>query len=240
MCGKPLPSLSSQFQLLKAAKGLKRPEINEQELNSLNSQFCRKSYKQIMEMQGGPVIWSFLKPVFAGKILFTPDTPVTRQIMTKMNGTVNFIAKFKKSLEAFASTIVSLQKFYNNSDTNTRMQTMQLVVDVIEQHFSGVFEDLEAKKLMQQVDNSGGLLGLIQFISDVTQCFELNRFVGFQDEAQLEDAAKLLTKSHELIAGIVFLHVDETTSNLPRQVEYKIRVDIDFVPTTKLLKERMW
>lgn len=240
MCGKPLPSLSSEFQLLKAAKGLKKPKINEQELNSLSSHFCRKSYKQIMQMEGGPVIWSFLKPVFAGKILYTPDNHITREIISKMNGTVTFISKFKKGLEAWASTILSMQKFYNSSDRNARLQTIQLLVDVVEQHFSGVFEGLEANKLMVQLDNSGGLLGLIQFISDVTQCFELNRFVGLKDESDLETAAKEYTKSHELIAGLVFMNVDDENQDLPPKIEYKIRVDIDFVPTTKMLKERMW
>lgn len=239
LCGKPLASLSSEFQLLKAAKGLKKPKINQAELESIPSKFCRKGYKQIMQMEGGPVIWAFLKPIFSGKILYAPSNEVTKEIVGKMNKTVQFLTGFKKTLESWTKTMSSLESFYNNSDANIRMQTVQVAVDFIHQNFPGVADDMDAAKLMNKLDKSGGLLGLVQFISDVTQCFELERFVGFDDEGKLEEAAKSLTKSHELIAGLVFLNMTGL-KEIPRNIHYKIRVDIDFVPTTKMLKERMW
>ena len=239
LCGKPLASLSSEFQLLKAAKGLKKPQINQAELDSISSKFCRKGYRQIMQMEGGPVIWAFLKPIFSGKILYAPNNEVTKQIIGKMNKTVEFLTGFTKTLESWTKTMSSLESFYNNSDTNIRLQTVQVVVDFIHANFPGLADDMDGSKLMKKLDNSGGLLGLVQFVSDVTSCFELERFVGFDDEAGLEEAAKSLTKSHELIAGLVFLNV-EGRSEIPRNIHYKIRADIDFVPTTKMLKERMW
>lgn len=244
LCGKPLASLSSEFQLLKAAKGLKKPEMNQAELDSIPSKFCRKGYRQIMQMEGGPVIWAFLKPIFSGKILYAPNNQVTKKIIGKMNKTVEFLTGFTKTLESWTKTMSSLESFYNNSDTNIRLQTVQVVVDFIHSNFPGLADDMDGSKLMKKLDNSGGLLGLVQFVSDVTSCFELERFVGFDDEAGLEEAAKSLTKSHELIAGLVFLNVEgknvEGKSEIPRNIHYKIRADIDFVPTTKMLKERMW
>lgn len=239
LCGKPLASLSSEFQLLKAAKGLKKPKINQAELDSISSKFCRKGYKQIMQMEGGPVIWAFLKPIFSGKILYAPNNSITKQIIGKMNKMVHFLTEFKKTLESWTKTMSSLEAFYNSSDANIRIQTVQVVVDFIHQNLPGVADDMDAKKLMKKLDSSGGLLGLVQFVSDVTQCFELERFVGFHDESGLEEAAKSLTKSHELIAGLVFLNVSGK-EEIPRNIHYKIRADIDFVPTTKMLKERMW
>lgn len=34
--------------------------------------FCRYGYKEIMKMRGGAILWGFLKPLFRGKILYTP------------------------------------------------------------------------------------------------------------------------------------------------------------------------
>ena len=239
MCGKSLPSLKNELQLLKAAKGLKKPEASDSELVSISSHFCREGYKQVMQMEGGPIIWSFLKPLFSGKILYTPSNRHTRQIISKMNRTVEIMSHFKHTLDAWTQTITSLQNFYKTSEVNARHQAVQLFIEFLDQHFEGLFKGLDAKKLMSKMDNSGGLLSLLKFLSDVLQCFQLQRFVAFETEYDLEAAAKVYAKSHELIAGVVFLNTDENQT-MPSKIEYKIRINIDEVPTTKLLKERMW
>lgn len=240
MCGKSLPSLKNELQLLKAAKGLKKPQVSESELLSIPSQFCRDAYKQIMQMEGGPIIWSFLKPLFSGKILYAPDNRQTREIISKMNRTVEILSHFKQTLDAWTQTTTSLQNFYKASEVNARLQAIQALIDFLDLHFDGIFKHLNAGKLMKKLDQSGGLLSLLKFISDVTQCFQLERFVPFRHEYDLEMAAKLYAKSHELIVGIVFLNVNGESERIPKRIEYKIRADIDDVPTTKLLKERMW
>ena len=240
MCGKSLPSLKNELQLLKAAKGLKKPQVNEAELLSISSQFCKDGYRQIMQMEGGPIIWSFLKPVFSGKILYSPDNRHTRNIIHNMNKTVAIMSHFKQTLDAWTQAMSSLQNFYKNSDENGRRQTVQLFIEFLDLHFEGLFKDIDAKKVMERLDRSGGLLSLMKFVSDVTSCFQLERFVGYDDEVELEDAAKMYAKSHELIAGIVFLNLDDEDSDIPKDIHYKLRADIDAVPTTKMLKERMW
>lgn len=247
MCGKPLPALSSEFELFKAAKGIKlNNRVREEELEELPSQFCREGYRQIMRMAGGPVVWSFLKPILAGKVLFAPDNRLTRQIISKMNGTYTFMENFKQSLESWTRTIRSLEAFYkNDADTTSRVQKVQhLVVEFLgKKHVEGLFDDMDASRILERLANSGGVLGLVQMVGSVAQCFQLERFVGYKDEADLEAAARRYTKSHELIAGVVFLNVNDSLgpfSTLPKHVEYKIRADIDYVPTTKLVKERMW
>lgn len=239
MCGKPLPMLSSEFDLFKAAKGLKKSKINEAELEALPSQFCQSGYKQIMRMSGGPVVWSFLKPILAGKILYTPKNALTDGIMRRMNGTFTFMHNFKNTLEAWTKTISSLEAFYKNPDMNSRVQSVQpLVAEFLGKHVEGLFDDMDASRVLSRLASSGGILGLIQLVGSVAQCFQLERFIGFDTELELEEAARTYTKAHELIAGVVFMNVDGEV--MPKNVEYKIRADIDFVPTTKMLKERMW
>uniref|UniRef100_A0A8C0XJ86 ATP-binding cassette sub-family A member 12 n=1 Tax=Castor canadensis TaxID=51338 RepID=A0A8C0XJ86_CASCN len=46
--------------------------------------FCFSLYKDIINMDAGPVIWAFLKPMLLGKILYAPYNPVTEAIMEKV------------------------------------------------------------------------------------------------------------------------------------------------------------
>lgn len=67
----------------------------------------------------------------------------------------------------------------------------------------------------------------------------LNRFVGVDTEEELEDKAKELMETNEFIAGIVFLNIDNRrrrSIDIPKDISYKIRMDIDSVPSTSYMK----
>ena len=52
---------------------------------SFNSDdFCTNMYTQIKNDTYGSIIWAYLKPIMRGKILFTPNTELTRQIIKKV------------------------------------------------------------------------------------------------------------------------------------------------------------
>lgn len=50
----------------------------------LAAPFCLSFYLDLVKTPTGALIWSFLKPMVLGKILFTPDTIETRAIMGKV------------------------------------------------------------------------------------------------------------------------------------------------------------
>ncbi|XP_074594749.1 phospholipid-transporting ATPase ABCA1-like [Brevipalpus obovatus] len=239
MCGHPLSMLRNEFKHFRPnPRGFK---LNEQEMKSLPSDFCRDGYRNIMKLSGGPVLWSWLKPILAGKILYTPDNHLTKAIMERMNNSFNFMSVLIRNLEAWSQTFSSLKTFYADPHATERLQGVQhIVIQLLGKDVLGLFEDLESSRLVERFVNSGGILGLVQLAGNIAQCFELKRFISFSDEVSMEVAARQFTKSHELIAGIVFLNINETSQSLPKNVEYKIRADIDFVPTTKALKDRIW
>lgn len=41
-------------------------------------------YLDMVNTTGGAVAWAFLKPMLLGQVLYSPDTPVTREIMIKV------------------------------------------------------------------------------------------------------------------------------------------------------------
>lgn len=63
------------------------------------------------------------------------------------------------------------------------------------------------------------------------ECVNLNRFRPVSDEHQLSLEAVKLMRVNEFSAGLVFLN-NETSLEVPLNVEYKIRMDIENVPTT--------
>lgn len=238
MCGQPLPSLDKEMQLMKVA--VKKPKINKEDLAALPSQFCKSSYLQIMRMQGGPVIWGFLKPLLAGKVLYSPKNELTDEIMTRMNGTFTFLTNFADMVHAWAQTISSVESVYKNRNARKRINSVQhLVVQFLGKNVEGLFGDVDTSNLIERMARAGGLLGLVKLIGNIAQCVDLNRFVGFSSESELERAAKNFTKANQFIAAIVFTNL-KNHNNLPQTIEYKIRMDIDYVPTTKELKARIW
>lgn len=63
-------------------------------------------------------------------------------------------------------------------------------------------KELNVGELRREFGDLGGLLDLVQLVGSISQCFDLDRFVGFDDEAALEKAAKSLSAQRQFIAGM--------------------------------------
>lgn len=99
---------------------------------------------------------------------------------------------------------------------------------------------------MWRLKKSKKLISMIGTLNDMMGCVLVNRTIGFSSEEELEAAASRLTETNEFLAGVIFL---ETTSHrakksldyeLPDNITYKIRMDVDYVPSTKRLKNQFW
>lgn len=44
-----------------------------------------KLYQEILQSPNGALVWSFLKPVLHGKILYTPNTPEIQKVIQKVS-----------------------------------------------------------------------------------------------------------------------------------------------------------
>lgn len=243
MCGRALPALNREMKLLKVK--VQQPKISQAELSSFSSDFCRNGYRQIMAMQGGAVIWNGLKPLLLGKILYTPKAPATDAIMSHMNTTLRFMPRIVEMLHAWSQTLSSLETFYYHSNVNHRMSTVKHLIEsvFVNGEADGLFDDIDTFNVIEKMTRSGNVLAILKLIGQVAQCASFDRFVGLDSELELEEYARNLTRSHEFIAGLVFVGAKEQFSRvdtLPENVEYKIRIDIDFVPSSKALKARIW
>lgn len=243
MCGQTMPALNREIELLKVK--VTQPKMNAAELDSFSSDFCRDGYRKIMEMQGGSVIWNFIKPILQGKILYTPKAPVTDAIMSNMNTTLRFMPRIVEMLHAWSQTFTSLETFYYDSNVNNRMVHVKHLVEsiFINGEADGLFDDIDTFNIIERMTRSGRILSVIKLIGQVAQCASFDKFVGVNDENELEEMARSLTQSHEFIGGIVFIgneHDYSSMESMRTNIQYKVRIDIDFVPSTKALKARIW
>lgn len=238
MCGKELPAIKDELHLLKSSS-IKNPKVDQNELKSLKSEFCKNGYLQIMQMRGGALIWTWLKPILNGKVLYSPKNQMTDQIISEINNTFTSMESIISSLKTWTETAQSLKSFFNDKKIKSKlMDVQQFLPLVLGQGYENLFQDDETMDSIENLSRASGVINLIELLGNVAQCIEMNRFIGFDNELHLEQIAKKYTKTHNLIAGVVFMNLNQR--NLPKKIKYKLRVDIDFVPGTKQLKDRIW
>ncbi|XP_034550567.1 uncharacterized protein abca12 [Notolabrus celidotus] len=224
------------------------------------SPFCMNMYLDMVNTTGGAIAWAFLKPMLMGKILFTPDTPVTREIMQKSNATLHELANLRKhsrewiessgyvlkAAEILSHTLPMLQNSLGNSfvknfiemQTDINVGTMKETLS----NFSNMTVMLEKNKSM--LDQITTLSTLMMSLSS---CVKFDRYLGYDSVEQLDADAEDLAKNRDLYASVIFkLPKDSSsrkrraapfTSSLPPKVSYTIRMHMDNVMRTDRVRD---
>ncbi|XP_042350102.1 glucosylceramide transporter ABCA12 [Plectropomus leopardus] len=230
------------------------------------SPFCMNMYLDMVNTTGGAIAWAFLKPMLMGEILYTPDTPVTRAIMKKANDTLQVFADLRKhsedwidssnyiikSAELLSHTLPMLQNSLGNSfvENFIEMQTDINVGRMKEtlSNFSNMTVMLEKNKhIMNQITTLSTLM------VNLSSCIKFDRYRGYNSADQLNSAAEDLAKNRNLYASVIFkLPKDEdssrkrrdsfssSTSSLPPNVSYTIRMHMDNVMRTDKVRDPIY
>ncbi|XP_027533821.1 ATP-binding cassette sub-family A member 12 isoform X2 [Neopelma chrysocephalum] len=224
--------------------------------------FCLSFYLDLVKTPTGALIWSFLKPMVLGKILFTPDTPATRAIMRKSNATLEQMAdlalKSQEWLDKSPVIINSLAKLN---------QTVPMIKNTLQNPFVQVFikmmVDLDAAELLSQINELDDIRLELQNNTDivdqlntlatlavnVSSCVSFNRVRAVKDLEEMERVAKELFLKNELFASIIFKLPSSHSSpgssvsgalTLPPVLNYTIRMSSRITQTTNRIRERIW
>ncbi|XP_058696545.1 glucosylceramide transporter ABCA12 [Poecile atricapillus] len=221
--------------------------------------FCLSFYLDLVKTPTGALIWSFLKPMVLGKILFTPDTPETRAIMGKSNATLEQMAELAlKSQEWLDQSPVIM-----NSLTKLN-QTVPMIKNALQNPFVQVFiklmVDLDAAELLSQINelddirlelqNNADIVDQLNTLAalavNVSSCVSFNRIQAVQDLDEMEAVAKELFLKNELFASIIFKlpsssgHSVRGGLSLPPVLNYTIRMSSRITQTTNRIRERIW
>lgn len=112
--------------------------------------------------------------------------------------------------------------------------------------FPGDFADMNLSEISWRLKRSKRLITMVGMLNDLLECVLVDRIRGFRSEEEMEAEARILMGTREFLAGVVFLDKPSKRSTesldreLPENVVYKIRMDVDYVQSTKRLKNQFW
>uniref|UniRef100_A0A8C1YCU5 ATP-binding cassette, sub-family A (ABC1), member 12 n=1 Tax=Cyprinus carpio TaxID=7962 RepID=A0A8C1YCU5_CYPCA len=217
------------------------------------SPFCMNLYLDMVNTTGGAVAWAFLKPMLLGQVLYSPDTPVTREIMRKSNSTLHQFGDLKlyasewiesssyvlQSADILTKTLPILQNSLRNPFVQNFIQT-QTGIDVAQMsstlsQFSNMTVLLEKNKfIMEQITT------LSMLMMNLSSCVNFDRYRAFNSTDELDEQAERLAQNRELYASIIFKLPEETSSSLPLNIDYTIRMNIENVMRTDRARNPFW
>ncbi|XP_048415909.1 phospholipid-transporting ATPase ABCA1-like [Stegostoma tigrinum] len=225
--------------------------------SNLTSPHCNDLLKTLESYSS--IMWKSIKPLFVGKILYSPDTAATLKIMKEVNRTFEDLSLLQEVHGAWNEAGPQIWKFMESS------QEIHLLQEMLRNPAIATLIDLQlnstswtAKSIAnflssqsQESENSiytwkqayEELDQVVKSFSQVFECISLNKLEAVPTEEKLVARALQLLEERQFWAGVVFL-VDEPTGDefptLQPHIKYKIRMDIDYVAPTHKIKDRFW
>uniref|UniRef100_A0A8C1ZLD1 P-type phospholipid transporter n=1 Tax=Cyprinus carpio TaxID=7962 RepID=A0A8C1ZLD1_CYPCA len=266
MCGHPeaggerIPSFNwYEDQDIKSFLGRNASEATDLENDNSTTPFCENLIRSLESNPLSRIVWRSIKPLFVGKLLYTPDTPVTRLVMSEVNKTFQDFQILNDMQEAWQEVAPRIRTFMESSleirllqdllrrpevavVVNLQLENTSWTASRISRFLSTPDPDTPRRDgapptwldLYQDLNNTFNTL------SELTKCFSLNKMEGLATEGEMVERALELLEDRQFWAGIVFLLPEPSSSSLPPHVKYKIRMDIDDVTRTNKIKDKFW
>ncbi|KAM6219697.1 phospholipid-transporting ATPase ABCA7 [Rhynchocyon petersi] len=196
------------------------------------------------------ILWRRLKPLVLGKLLFTPDTPFTQQLMAQVNRTFQELALLRDVREVWEVLGPQIFSFMNNSANMAMLQ--QLLLQDGGRSQPGPQGQGLAEALLNFLEPSRGGYSwreahmdvghLVGTLGQVMECVSLDKLEAAPSEAALVARALQLLAEHRFWAGVVFLGPEKPPAQDPDSghLRIKIRMDIDDVMRTNKIMDRFW
>ncbi|XP_053533603.1 phospholipid-transporting ATPase ABCA1 isoform X1 [Ictalurus punctatus] len=221
-----------------------------------SSEFCQNLIDTLKNTPALRLFWTSLRPLLQGRVLYTPDTPFTRQIMAQANNTFNTLAKVGELADTW---LENEDKIWNFFQTSTQINTLRaflqnpLILAVLDQQLNGngLSSALIANFLFNgdEKDRPAGMPAfdwrnvfnttsqVARLIKQVMGCFNLDKFEAVASERVLVEQALKLLDQEKFWAGVVFT---DLVAGSPSLIRYKIRMDVEETERTDKIKDRSW
>uniref|UniRef100_A0A8C0APG8 P-type phospholipid transporter n=1 Tax=Buteo japonicus TaxID=224669 RepID=A0A8C0APG8_9AVES len=207
-----------------------------------------------MNLESSPlsrIIWRALKPLLIGKILYTPDTPAIRKVMTEVNRTFQELGVFRDLGGMWEEISPKIWTFMESSQEmdlirvtlwDLHLPASNWTVEDVASFLSNHPEDFETANgsVYTWVDAFNETDRAIQTISRFMECVNLDKLEPVATEVRLINKSLELLDERRFWAGIVFTEIAPNSIELPQHVKYKIRMDIDNVERTNKIKDGYW
>ncbi|KAL0830195.1 hypothetical protein ABMA28_003651 [Loxostege sticticalis] len=216
---------------------------DERQLEVLPTAFCRSLYSDIISVEGGKIVWSFVKPLIMGRVLFTPPSPAVHRIIQEANSTFSHMSRLADLVHSFAASFPAVGKVSQHAagaEVLGRLLSAPGFEDLrVMLLGEGEVANVELGSVLDELGDVQGLGNIVSKASDLLRCINLNRFHAAPTEESLAHEAARLTMVNEFSAGLVFLDTEQQEDSMSN-IKYKIRMDIENAPTTRRLKNYLW
>ncbi|KAF6301418.1 ATP binding cassette subfamily A member 13 [Rhinolophus ferrumequinum] len=218
--------------------------------------FCLKLYQEILQSPNGALVWSFLKPILHGKILYTPNTPEIKKVIQKANYTFYFVDKLKTLSETLlkVSSVVQgtgkgqvlgrLQEALRNKFIRNFVESqLHISVDKLTEKLQ-TYRRVLSRMLSHLGDRRLHFLGRV--LANLSSCVLLDRFQALESAAMLDAKARELMRQNSFLASVIFnsslagKNFRSEPLPLPPHVTYTIRTSILYSMRTDLVKNPFW
>uniref|UniRef100_A0A8C1QKJ6 Zgc:172302 n=1 Tax=Cyprinus carpio TaxID=7962 RepID=A0A8C1QKJ6_CYPCA len=260
MCGHPeaggerIPSFNwYEDQDIKSFLGRNASEATDLENDNSTTPFCENLIRSLESNPLSRIVWRSIKPLFVGKLLYTPDTPVTRLVMSEVNKTFQDFQILNDMQEAWQEVAPRIRTFMESS------LEIRLLQDLLRRPEVAVVVNLQLENTSWTASRISRFLSTpdpdtprrdgapptwLDLYQDLNNTFntlsELTKVLGLATEGEMVERALELLEDRQFWAGIVFLLPEPSSSSLPPHVKYKIRMDIDDVTRTNKIKDKFW
>uniref|UniRef100_A0A8B9UCV2 ATP binding cassette subfamily A member 13 n=1 Tax=Anas zonorhyncha TaxID=75864 RepID=A0A8B9UCV2_9AVES len=187
--------------------------------------FCLKLYQEILQSSNGALVWTFLKPLLHGKILYNSNINMIDLVIEKVSIKRNTIS------EALQNNFV---KHFVESNLDIDMEKLFQKMQV--------YEIMMDKMLNSSASKQIDLLS--HLIVNISSCVLLDRFQPFESVDKLEEKARELMQQNNFLASIIFNAPKNKTPDfgnlLPWHISYTIRTSVLYSMRTDLIKNPVW
>ncbi|XP_058274218.1 retinal-specific phospholipid-transporting ATPase ABCA4 [Hemibagrus wyckioides] len=223
------------------------------------SPFCNALMQNLESNPVTKIMWNSVKPLVMGKILYTPDSPAVHKILKSANSTFEELERLINMAKAWEEVAPQIWHFFQDSiQMNMIRDTLRnpTVMDFLDRRLEetgfttkhilnflhdGCYRDRYEDMPDFDWRNVFNLTHqILHTFVQYSECVNLDKFVAHVDEDQMSHQALYLLQENKFWAGVVFMDVYPWSTELPRHVTYKIRMDIDAVERTNKIKDRYW
>ncbi|NXE26198.1 ABCAD protein, partial [Ardeotis kori] len=220
--------------------------------------FCLKLYQEILQSSNGALLWTFLKPLLHGKILYNSNINMIDLVMEKANFTFAFV----ENLKTYSETWLRMSEVFKTSGNVLMVSRLQVGEEALQNNFIKHFMesnlDIDIEKLLKKMQVYGMYIKvhifnssaskqidlLSQLVVNISSCVLLDRFQPFDSVEKLEEKAHELRQQNNFLASIIFNTPKNKTRDssnlLPRHISYTIRTSVLYSMRTDLIKNPVW
>ncbi|XP_062905004.1 phospholipid-transporting ATPase ABCA1-like [Mobula hypostoma] len=221
--------------------------------------YCNDLMKSLESNPISKMIWRAMKPLLVGKVLYTPDTPVTRKIIKEVNKTFQELSVFREAGEMWEEIGPKVREFMERSQAMDLIRSLlkkEVMGDYINSKLAGTswtVTDLSnfIAKYPEEVQHSNHSVytwrnayneteQAIHTVSLAMECIKWDKLEAVSTEEKLINKSMELLNERKFWAGIVFLGSNSNSTKPSEHMKYKIRMDIDNVERTNKIMDGYW